>query len=239
MSHSIIVTGAVRGIGLAVARRLVSDSWRVVAIDVDGGVVSAANEAGATGLVADVTVPADLAAAVATAEEIAPLTGLVNNAAIVDLPRVGFEDISEDEWDAVMSVNVGGVWKATKAAVPAMRRAGAGSVVNISSDTIISGVPGLAHYVASKGAVMAMTRAFASELGTDNIRVNSVALGFTETEAAMSHGDDASSRSVERRAIHRRQMPSDVVGTVAWLLSTDSEMVTGQMVTVNGGYVFH
>ena len=239
MKRSIVVTGAARGMGLAIVRRLVSDDWSVVAVDVDRRITAVASEAGAVGVIADVRSLNELETAVATAEEMAPLAGLVNNAALVELDRVGFEDISEDEWDAVMAVNVGGVWKATRAAAPAMRRNGRGSVVNISSDTILSGVPGLTHYVASKGAVMAMTRALASELGGDNIRVNTVAVGFTETEAALSHGGDASTRSVERRAIHRRQVPDDVVGTISWLVSADSEMVTGQMVTVNGGYVFH
>ena len=138
-----------------------------------------------------------------------------------------------------MAVNVGGVWKATKAVVPAMRRNGYGSIVNIGSDTMLSGVGGLSHYTASKGAVFALTRTLASELGADGIRVNTIALGFTETEAALSHPGDASARSVQRRALARSQKPEDVVGTVAWLLSPDAEFVTGQLIAVNGGYLYH
>jgi NAD(P)-dependent dehydrogenase (short-subunit alcohol dehydrogenase family) len=139
----------------------------------------------------------------------------------------------------MMAVNLGGVWNATKVVAPAMRRAGGGSIVNVSSDAVLSGIPGLAHYVASKGAVTSLTRVLASELGKDRVRVNALAVGFTETPAALAHGSEAAGRSVERRALSRPQVVDDVVGTVSWLLSPDSAFVTGQLIAVNGGYVFH
>ena len=109
----------------------------------------------------------------------------------------------------------------------------------IGSDTVLSGVPGLLHYVSSKGAVVAFTRSLASELGDDGIRVNAIAPGFTPTPAALELGGDAVTRSIERRALKRSQTPEDLVGTVSWLLSADSAFVTGQLITVNGGYIYH
>lgn len=224
---------------MAIARRLAADGWIVLAFDRDPSIGDAAAEFGGIAVEGDVRTQAELDSAVQAAEAIAPVAALVNNAAIVDVPRRGFAEIPEEEWDAVMAVNVGGVWKGTKAAVPAMRRNGSGSIVNIGSDTMLSGVAGLSHYTASKGAVFALTRTLASELGADGIRVNTIALGFTETESALSHPGDAAARSVQRRALARTQLPDDVVGTVAWLLSSDAQFVTGQLIAVNGGYIYH
>jgi NAD(P)-dependent dehydrogenase (short-subunit alcohol dehydrogenase family) len=164
---------------------------------------------------------------------------LVNNAAIVDLARQPSDLISEQEWDRVMQVNVKGPWLCIRAVLPAMREQRGGKIVNLSSDLILSGVPGLLHYVASKGALTAMTRSLARELGPDGICVNAVAPGLTTTDAAMTHGQEAAERSIRTRAIPRAQTPDDITGTVVFLASEASAFMTGQLLVVNGGSVLH
>jgi 3-oxoacyl-[acyl-carrier protein] reductase len=164
----------------------------------------------------------------------------VNNAAMLSgVARRSFLEIPEHEWDRMMSVNVKGVWQCCKAVVPHMRRQGGGKIINISSDTVLSGVPGLLHYVASKGAIATMSRSLCRELGPDNICVNAIAPGFTVTPAALEHGDEAVQRSVAGRALARPQVPEDLAGVIAFLISSDSDFLTGQLLTVNGGYVLH
>src|SRR5207249_3708497 len=139
-----------------------------------------------------------------------------------------FEEITEADWDRMMAVNVKGVWNCARAVVPAMRANGGGSIVNIASDVFISGVPGLLHYSSSKGAVIALTRALAREIGGAGIRVNAIAPGFTTTEAALEFGSEAAERSVRGRAIQRAQVAEDLSGPVIFLASDDSAFVTGQ-----------
>lgn len=239
-----IVTGAARGIGRAIAERLAADGFGVVVADIlgDQAEAAAAEIGGATVAVrVDVSDAESAREMVAQCrEEFGRIDALVNNAALIaGLPRRPFEEIPEKEWDRVMAVNVKGVWQVSRAVAPVMRRQGSGSIVNISSDTVLSGVPGLLHYVASKGALVALTRSLASEMGSYGVRVNAVAPGFTTTEAALEHGGDALARSVERRALKRVQGPEDLVGTISWLVSDDAAFVTGQLVVVNGGYVYH
>jgi NAD(P)-dependent dehydrogenase (short-subunit alcohol dehydrogenase family) len=173
-------------------------------------------------------------------EEFGRIDALINNAALLaTLERRPFDEIAEDEWDQVMRVNVKGVWNCCRAVVPIMRRQQYGKIVNLSSDVVLSGVPGLLHYVSSKGAVWALTRSLAREVGSHGICVNAIAPGYTETSAALSHAGDARERSVRGRAIPRVEVPEDLVGTLLYLVSADSDFVTGDLIAVNGGYVMH
>lgn len=242
-----IVTGAARGIGRRVAERYASEGATVVIADILGeeaiATSAAINDRGGAAVaietdVSDSSSVEALAAEVRTA--FGPVTVLVNNAAVVsELRRGPFDEITECEWDRVMAVNLKGMWLMAKALVGDMRSTGYGKIINVSSDLVLSGVPGLLHYVSSKGAVWSFTRALAHELGADGIRVNAVAPGYTETKAASQLGGDASERSIARRALPRAQTPEDLAGTMVYLASADSDFVTGQLLVVNGGYVLH
>jgi NAD(P)-dependent dehydrogenase (short-subunit alcohol dehydrogenase family) len=242
-----IVTGGARGIGRAIVERFVAEGGTVMIADLlgDAAVATASEIAGTTNRVlgreTDVTSYESVAATVASTQEVFGAVDIVvnNAAALAGIDRKPSEEIDEEEWDRVMAVNVKGPWQMTRAALPFLRQSAAGKIINISSDVVLSGVPGLLHYSASKGAVVALTRALASELGPDGICVNAVAPGFTATKAALDHGGDALERSVERRALKRIQVPEDLTGTLVYLASPDSDFVTGQLVVVNGGYMYH
>jgi NAD(P)-dependent dehydrogenase (short-subunit alcohol dehydrogenase family) len=151
----------------------------------------------------------------------------------VDLPRQPFWEISPAEWDRVMSVNVKGTWLVTRAVLPLLRESGASSIVNISSETAYSGSPGLAHYVASKGAVISLTHVMARELGPDGIRVNAIAPGYIPTEASSVMAPDGYDAS--RTPLGRVGTPQDLLGALEFLVSDDSAFITGQTLLVNGG----
>ena len=168
---------------------------------------------------------------------------LVNNAGVyADLELKPFEDLDIDEWKRVLEVNVIGQALATRAVVPAMRRQGGGSIVNVSSGTPFKGVPFMLHYVASKGAVNAMTKALAKELGAADIRVNAVAPGFTLSDGVLANPhqmEKLQDISRQARVIQRDQHPDDIVGAVVFFASQDSAFVTGQTLVVDGGAYFH
>jgi 3-oxoacyl-[acyl-carrier protein] reductase len=242
----VIVTGGARGIGKAIALRCAAEGASVVIADIEGeGAAQTAAQVEALGGQAlavrtDVSAAESVGAMVAAAlDRFGRIDVLVNNAAIVDLARQPSDLISEQEWDRVMLVNVKGPWLCIRAVLPAMREQHGGKIVNLSSDLILSGVPGLLHYVASKGALTAMTRSLARELGPDGICVNAVAPGLTTTDAAMTHGQEAAERSIRTRAIPRAQTPDDITGTVVFLASQASAFMTGQLLVVNGGSVLH
>jgi len=241
-----IVTGGAGGIGKAIALRLAAEGASVVIADIEGTLAGeTAAEIGRLGWPA-LAVPTDVCAApsveamvAATLDRFGRIDILVNNAAIVDLPRGPSETISEEQWDRVMLVNVKGPWLCVCAVLPAMRNQRSGKIVILSSDLILSGIPGMLHYVASKGALTAMTRSLARELGPDGIRVNSIAPGLTTTDAAMIHGQEAAERSIRTRAIPRAETPEDITGAVVFLASAASEFITGQLLVINGGSVLH
>jgi NAD(P)-dependent dehydrogenase (short-subunit alcohol dehydrogenase family) len=243
----VVITGAGGGIGRACANGCAAEGARVVIAEIDSDLgQETANEVQASGGEA-LAIPTDVgdwpsvqSMAATVLDRFGRVDGLVNNAALLaTLERRPFDQISEDEWDRVMLVNVKGVWNCCRALVPAMRRQRYGKIVNLSSDVVLSGVPGLLHYVSSKGAVLSMTRSLAREVGSDNVCVNAIAPGFTETRAALAHAGDARERSVRARAIQRAEVPQDLVGSVVFLLSGDSDFVTGVLLPVNGGYIMH
>ena len=169
------------------------------------------------------------------------LDGLVNNGAIAT--GVGgrtFEEIDVEAWDRVMTVNVRGTWLAVRELAPLLRKADGGArIVNMVSDTALWGAPKLLHYVASKGAVIAMTRSLARELGPDGIAVNAVAPGLVMVEATEDVAQERKDLYVAGRAMPRAQHPDDVVGAAMYLLSEGAAFVTGQVLPVNGGFVFN
>jgi NAD(P)-dependent dehydrogenase (short-subunit alcohol dehydrogenase family) len=163
---------------------------------------------------------------------------LINNAAVYgDLgSKKPFDQISEAEWDRVMSVNIKGVWECAKAVVPQMRKQRAGKIINVASSSVYAGTPGLAHYVASKAAVIGLTRVLAHELGDDNICVNAIAPGLVTNDASRRLSAlEYFERGRQRRAIKRLMVPEDLVGTVIFLASPASDFVTGQTFVVDGG----
>ena len=171
------------------------------------------------------------------------IDGLINNAAVfmsVPVTRSGFQDIGEEEWDRVMTVNVKGLWLCSRAVAPAMQERRQGSIVNIASNMAYNGGAGMMHYVVSKAAVVGFSRVLARELGPYDIRVNTLAPGSTAsepepTEAAL----EAYERSAANRILQRIEQPDDVVGTALYLLSELSAFVTGQSILVNGGANLH
>jgi NAD(P)-dependent dehydrogenase (short-subunit alcohol dehydrogenase family) len=240
-----VITGSGRGIGAVMAVHMAKEGANVVVNDVldTATTVAAVKAVGgkAIGMHVDVTSDADLAAMVeATEKEFGALDILVNNASIfAALQPKPFMQIDNDEFDKVMTVNARGVHQATKAVVPAMLRAGGGKIINIASGTFYYGPPGLSHYTASKGAVIALTRGFGRELGDKNIQINAIAPGLTESEAMLGHTgfDPARAPTVASRSIKRDMLPEDLLGTLLYLATPDSDFVTGQTLNVDGGKV--
>ena len=243
-----IVTGGAMGIGRAVAEGLLAEGANVVIADRAGAAeaAKALDNAGnaVVGVACDVASRDDTEAmADAALEAFGRIDVLVNNAGIYSsLQLAPFEDLDIEEWRRVLDVNVIGQAMATRAVVPAMRGQGGGSVVNFSSGTPFKGVPFLLHYVASKGAVNAMTKALAKELGGAGIRVNAVAPGFTLSDGVLANPhqlDKLRDISLQARVLQRDQHPEDIVGAAVFFASEDSAFVTGQTLVVDGGAYFH
>jgi NAD(P)-dependent dehydrogenase (short-subunit alcohol dehydrogenase family) len=237
----ILITGGARGLGRKFAEAALGAGARVAIADIledDGR--AAAKEIGATFVSLDLAHPASIdACARSAADALGGLDGLVNNGAITSSGGKTLDELEVEVWDRVMTVNVRGTWLMTRAAAPHLRAAGAGRVINIASDTALWGAPRLLAYVASKGAVIAMTKSMARELGPDRITVNAVAPGLTLVEATEYVPAERHRLYQEGRAIGRAQLPEDVCGAVTYLLSDAAGFVTGQLLAVNGGFVMH
>jgi NAD(P)-dependent dehydrogenase (short-subunit alcohol dehydrogenase family) len=240
----VIVTGGARGVGAILALRLLQAGARVVIADVTDQVDDVALRDSADVLVhrtdvADRGSTQDLAAA--TVARFGRIDALVNNAAIYHGlgGKKSFTEIDVDEWDRVMAVNARGVWLMTAAVYSQMKEQGYGRIVNIASATVHSGVPYFAHYTASKGAVIAITRSIAKEIGRDGISVNAVAPGLIDNESSATINDSSYFPVLaKQRAIPRSMAPDDLTGIVTFLCSPASGFISGQTIIVDGGTVF-
>lgn len=243
-----IITGAAQGLGAEYARALSAEGAAVIVADVSDAepVAAEIRDRGGKALAAtcDVTDPISVNAMVAAAlEHFGRIDILVNNAALFgNVKRKPFEEITSAEWDRMMAVNVRGAFECAKAVSPAMRGQKYGKIVNIASGTVFKGAPMLLHYVSSKGAVVAMTRALARELGDAGIRVNTLAPGLTASENTLANPawqGAVSANNIASRAIKREVTPEDLCGTLVYLASAESDFVTGQVIVVDGGSVMH
>jgi NAD(P)-dependent dehydrogenase (short-subunit alcohol dehydrogenase family) len=239
-----IVTGGSQGIGRAIADRLAADGARIVVADLKGAEEAATRYDDGVGVTVDVAAEADVERMTAeTVERCGGVDILVNNAGLyASLAMRPFDQIPVDEWRQVMDVNVLSMFLTCRAVVPRMRERGGGRIVNISSGTPFRGVPFLLHYVTSKGAIVALTRALAKELGPDHVLVNCVAPGFTMSDGVNEHPEVIEALqevSVSARTIKRDQVPEDVVGAVAFLCGPESTFLTGQTMVIDGGQYFH
>lgn len=239
-----VVTGGSQGIGRAIADGLAAEGARIVVADLRGAAEAATAYEGGVGLDVDVSLETDVERMVAeTVERCGSLDVLVNNAGLyASLAMRPFTEIPLDEWRQVMDVNVASMFLTCRAVVPVMRDRGGGTIVNISSGTPFRGVPFLLHYVTSKGAIVAFTRALAKELGSAGIRVNCVAPGFTMSQGVLDNPEVVEKLravSVAARTIQRDQEPDDVVGAVVYLADASSSFVTGQTIVIDGGQYFH
>ncbi|WP_044530372.1 SDR family oxidoreductase [Herbaspirillum sp. B65] len=242
----ILVTGAARGLGLAFVQAIAAAGASVAMADILqeelASAVARLQQAGmkVQGFALDLADPASVRTAAAAATQwLGGLDGLVNNAAITNSGGKSSEQLELEMWDRVMDVNVRGTWLMTNACLPALRASGRGAVVNLSSDTPLWGAPNLLAYVASKSAVIGMTRSLARELGADNITVNAVAPGLTLVEATQYVPQARHQHYLDGRAIQRDQLPEDVCGAVLFALSDLARFFTGQVMAVNGGFVMH
>ena len=242
-----IVTGGGRGIGATYCKALAQEGAAVLVADIDGaGAEDVARDIAASGRRA-VACMVDVASQQSTSamarsaiEAFGGVDILVNNAAMyANLTRKGFEDISTDEFDRVLAVNVKGVWLCTMAVAPSMRERGGGRIVNIGSGSVFVGGNGLAHYVASKMGVIGLTRALARELGPDKICVNTLIPGLTDSSSNRANTTKAYLESeAKQRCIEKIQTPDDLVGPLIFLVSDDSHFVSGQNLNCDGGRLF-
>ena len=244
----VIVTGGGHGLGKAYALALAEEGAKVVVADINGeATVRVAEEIKAKGGEAlasrtDVTDEAStLAMAKTTIELFSRIDVLINNAAIiftVKVSRVPLDEIAVDEWDKVMAVNVKGAFLCSKAVLPQMKVQGSGKIINVSSSSIIDGSPLRAHYVASKAAVVGLTRSLSREVGDFNITVNCLAPGSILSAPDDPDAVNIAKRTANTRSLKRVGYPSDLVGTVIFLSSSESDFMTGQTLVVNGGGKF-
>lgn len=244
-SRVVLITGAGGGLGRAFAHGFAAQGDRLVVADIDAAGAShtvellTASGADALAVTVDVTSRDSVSAMIdAAIAHFGRLDVVVNNAAIyASLTRTPFTDIDPDEWDRVLGVNAKGTWLVSAAAFPRLTSPG-GRIINIASATVMSGSPLWMHYVASKAAVIGMTRVMARETGTAGVTVNAIAPGFTLTEASLGLLEDAETYGVDRGAIKRASQPDDIVGTALFLASDQAGYITGQTLVVDGGKQF-
>jgi p-cumic alcohol dehydrogenase len=243
----VVITGAARGIGQEFARSLASAGAVIVAADVNNCSATLelieAESAKAFGVTLDVRDAEAARNMVAAAiSRFGRIDALINNAALYGALRGGrFDAISEADWDAAMAVNVKGIWNCCKAVVPAMRRAGGGSIINLASLAATYGMPFALHYTTSKAAVIGLTRGLARELGRDRIRVNALAPSAVLTDGTREFFGERVERALDLikggQSIQRNLTPPDLVGAAIWLISDASCFVTGQTIAIDGGTV--
>lgn len=246
VGRTVVITGAARGVGLAIARACAEAGARLVLADVLTNAGTAAADALAAAGYAARFVPLDLADpdSIATfAENVGAregaVHGLVNNAAIATaIGGPAFDEIELDTWDRVMRVNVRGTWLVTRALAPLLRKGGGGRIVNLASDTALWGAPRLLAYVASKGAILAMTRSLAREMGPHGIGITAIAPGIMRNEATEYVPAERHQLYESGRAVPGPQVPEDITATVVFLLTEGALALTGQTLPVNAGFVF-
>jgi NAD(P)-dependent dehydrogenase (short-subunit alcohol dehydrogenase family) len=241
----VCVTGAGRGLGLTLARALAAEGAHVVVAEIDAERAEAAasqidaDGGKATAVATDVADEASVASLAERIATVGPLWGLVNSAGLADAvggPR--FEELTVEEWDRLMAVNARGPWLVSKWLLPALHDGGdGGRIVHLASDAALHGSPRLSHYIASKGAVLALTRAMARELGDEGITVNALAPGLTESPSTERVPTERHQLYARNRAISRPQQPDDLAGAALFLLSDSAAYVTGQCLVVDGGFV--
>jgi 3-oxoacyl-[acyl-carrier protein] reductase len=236
VSGVVIVTGAAAGLGRVYCRELTAAGWTVVGAD-----LRKAEEGVALALVADVAdVDSTERMAAAAHDRFGRIDALVNNAAVYSsIVKRPFEEIPADEWDEIFRVNVRGAWLCSRAVAPVMREQGAGKIVNVSSMTVPTAPPGFAHYVASKAAIVGLTRALARELGPDGISVNTLTPDYIAFDRDYDNRQPQMAPTLAaQRAFAREQTPQDMIGTLLYLIGPGSNFVTGQNIWVNGGRAF-
>ena len=239
-----IVTGGARHIGAAYARKLAEEGAAVVIADILDGepVADEIRAAGRKALALKIDVSDEAATgrmAVETVKAFGRIDILVNNAAIfINIQRHPFYEITAEEWDRVSAVNIKGPFLCAKGVFPQMKEQKNGKIINISSSTAYWGTPNFLHYVASKAALIGMTRSLAREVGEFGICVNAIAPGLVEHEG-QNAPKALTELQLKERSIKRLQTPNDLMGTLVFLCSSDSDFMTGQTIVVDGGSVFH
>lgn len=243
----VLITGAAGGLGRAYVKGFAEAGYRVAAADLrpPGPVIAGLGVPSASVLPVEV----DVASEESVGQMVSAVTAafgrvdvLVNNAAYFSvIEKKPFDQITVAEWDKAFAVNVRGAWLCARAVVPAMREAGGGRIINTASMTLHGGgISGFAHYTATKGAIVALTRALARELGADNIAVNTVSPDYTAHEGDLfARQPEMTEVLARQRAFARPQTPEDMVGTVLFLAGEGSAFITGQDIWVNGGRIFH
>ena len=246
--RSAIVTGGARGIGRHYAQALAAEGARVMIADIADGAALAADIAARHGPAAVASATFDVSAEDAvrrvvgeTLARFGKIDILVNNAALfAPLPPVSCTDIDVALWDRVMAVNVRGPFLMVKHVVPHMAARGYGKIINIGSGTAYKGLPSMLHYVTSKGAITAFTRALSRELGDKGIRVNTLAPGLVMSDTILenrAHIEQARGPVIQSRALRRDAMPEDLIGALVFLASAESDFITGQTIAVDGGSI--
>jgi 3-oxoacyl-[acyl-carrier protein] reductase len=239
-----IVTGGAKGIGKAYCRGLAREGSKVVIGDIDFDAAKKLSvELSAQGF-DNLPFPLDVTCEKSTIEmreavleKYGRIDVLVNNAGIFPLQK--FTEMSYEEWRKVVAVNLDGVFLCTKAVVPQMVKQGKGKIINIATECVFMGYGELVHYTAAKTGVVGFTRALAEALGPDNINVNTVTPGLTGTETLLEQQPYNFAPHIARQCIKRRQEPEDLVGTIVFLASSDSDMISGQIINVDGGFNKH
>lgn len=243
-----IITGGARGLGKAYGLRLLEEGAKVVIADILEA--KWANQVTRNGRGGDIlTFYTDVSEekstkemANKTIERFGRIDILINNAIVSEVKPNPFYEISAQEWDEVMQVNLKGAFLCCKAVFPQMKKQGKGKIINVSSGMFFSGAPQLIHYVTSKGGIVALTRALARELGDYGICVNAIAPGYTMTEVFKEKplfNEETTRLYVSKRCLKRDELPEDLTGTIVFLSSEESDFITGQTIVVDGGSNLH